>query len=450
MNKSSLASVATLLLWVGVTLGQGQETPTTLPQPRIQGPSGPALIPGHEAPTPQPSPTIPERPVPWTLWGEVQSCFDESRPANASVVTADLEYVLWFLANSSDNGTVASTDILSSNRARVLGNIGDPEHAREPGSGARLALGYWAIRDNPWVPGGIRDLGAEAVFFFVGQRSLTFTDDTSPRIVRPFFDLNNRRESGFVVAAPGLATGGLTAHAQANVWGAEANVWKNVYCEEPGTTCSVNVMVGFRFLDLDEQLTIDSLSVFQHNLAAFPAFLPFAGNTLQVGDSFAAHNRFYGAQVGIVGTSAPAECLLLECAFKIGVGDTVEDLEIAGSQVRTRANSRRTVTPAGLLALPSNSGHFHKDQFAEVPELDLKMSVPLTSHLTFFTGFSTLYWSRILRPGEQIERGLNVNQIPNFPQGASAPPIGLSQPGVPFKQSDLWVLGINVGLEIKF
>jgi hypothetical protein len=178
--------------------------------------------------------------------------------------------------------------------------------------------------------------------------------------------------------------------------------------------------------------------------------LPLAGNSLQVGDSFATHNHFYGAQVGIAGKTVPADCLSLECGFKIGIGETVEDLEIAGGQVRTLANSRRIASPAGLLALPSNSGHFQKGQFAEVPELDLKMAVPLTSHMTFTTGFSTLYWSRILRPGQQIERGLDITQIPNFPPGASATPTGLNQPGVPFRQSDLWVLGLNIGLEITF
>ena len=51
----------------------------------------------------------------------------------------------------------------------------------------------------------------------------------------------------------------------------------------------------------------------------------------------ATHNHFYGGQVGIAGTLAPAECVLLEAAFKVALGETVEDLNIAGAQVRTRA-----------------------------------------------------------------------------------------------------------------
>jgi hypothetical protein len=427
MNKSSLASLAAFLLWAGVTLGQEQgapkaQLPETMPAPSVTGSVG--------------------------EW--VQSCFGDLGPTRAYVVTSDLDYVLWFLANSRDASPLAATNVLDRRHAQVLGALGDAEHDREPGSGGRLALGCWAIQDNPWIAGGIRDLGAETVFFFVGQRSDNFVDNISPNIVRPFFDVNNRLESGFVVAAPGLATGGVAAHSQANVWGAEANVWKNVYYDDPGTTFSVSVMAGFRFLDLDERLDIRSISAFNRDLAAFPAFLPFAGNTLQVSDSFATHNHFYGAQVGIAGKLVPADCLFFECAFKMGLGETVEDLEIAGSQVRQLANSRRITSPGGLLALPSNIGHFHDDKFAQVPEIDLKISVPLTSHLTFSTGFSTLYWSRILRAGQQIERDLDITQIHNFPPAATAIPTGLNQPGVPFKQSDLWVLGINVGFELKF
>jgi Putative beta barrel porin-7 (BBP7) len=428
MYKTSLASLATLLLWAGVTLGQEHEAPTELPPPRVQEPSAFR----H-------------------LWDEINTtCFAGSAPTGGYAVTADLDYVLWFLANPRDESRIAATGNLANRNVRLLGALGDAEHAREPGSGGRLALGFWETHANPWFPEGIRDLGAEAVFFFVGQRSARFEDAISRNIVRPFFDVNNRVESGFVVAAPGLATGSVAAHAQADVWGAEANVWKTVYYDEPGTTGTVSVMAGFRYLDLDARIDIGSVSVFERNLAAFPAFLPFAGNTLQVADSFAAHNHFYGAQVGIAGKLLPGECLLIEGGFKIAIGETVEDLTIAGGQLRTLANGRRIASPGGLLALPSNSGHVHKEQFAEVPELDLKLSVPLTSHLTISTGFSALYWSRILRPGQQIERDLDITQIHNFPPAASATPTGLNQPGVPFRQSDLWVLGLHVGLEVTF
>jgi Putative beta barrel porin-7 (BBP7) len=428
MNKSCLASIAALLIWAGATLGQAQSTATGPPSDNVRAPA-----------------------VIGRVWEEGAPSLAEPFSQTPGAFTADLEYVLWFLANSRDTRPLAATDVTGSANARVVGALGDAEHEKAgPGSGARIALGYWETQDNRWVPGGIRDLGAETVFFFVGQRSAGFMDETSPTIVRPFFDLNNRQESAFIVSAPGLATGGIVAESQASVWGAEANLWKNVYYDYPGTTCCVNVMAGFRFVDLDERLNISSTSAFNQNLAAFPAFLPFAGNTLQVSDAFAAHNHFYGAQIGVAGKWWLMQGLLLEGQAKLAIGATSEELVVAGGQVRTLANGARISSQGGLLALPSNSGRHQIDKFSQVPELNLKLSAPLTSRLTFSTGFSSLYWSRVLRAGQQIDRDLDISQIPNFPAGTSATATGLNQPGLAFKQSDLWVLGINFGLEFKY
>src|SRR5262249_38780687 len=114
-------------------------------------------------------------------------------------------------------------------------------------------------------------------------------------------------------------------------------------------------------------------------------------------------------------------------------------------------NGTQIFSPAGLLALPSNSGDHHVNKFAQVPELDVKLSAPVTSHITLSSGFSMLYWSRLLRPAQQIDRNLDVTQIPNFPRGAGATPVAaLGEPRVPFKQSDILLLGVSFGIEINW
>jgi hypothetical protein len=367
--------------------------------------------------------------------------------------TADAEYILWFLATPHDNVPITATGSLSGSSIRgeqVVSSLGDAEHGHgDPGSGARFAVGYWQVEDNPWVPGGIRDYGAEAVVFFVGQRSADFRDASSPTIIRPFFDVNNHVESGFVVAAPGVATGGVTAHAQSQLWGAEANVWKNLGFDYPGTTGSVDGMVGFRYLNLDDRLTIDSASVFNPS-PTDPAFLPLAGKTLQASDSFATHNHFYGPQVGISGKWWPAGGMQVEAAFKVAIGDNYENLQIAGGQLLTPPSGQSKPSLGGLLALPSNIGDYHINKFTQVPEIDLKFTCPVASHVTLTAGFTTLYWSHVLRPADQVERGLDIAQIPNFPGSTTAPPVAFQQPGVPFRQSDLWALGITIGVGIKW
>src|SRR5262249_42131224 len=132
-------------------------------------------------------------------------------------------------------------------------------------------------------------------------------------------------------------------------------------------------------------------------------------------------------------------------------GTTSEDLHIEGAQLRTLADGTRVFSPAGLLALPANSGDHHVNKFTQVPEIDLKLSAPITSHLTLSSGFSMLYWSRLLRPAQQIDRNLDVTTIPNSPLGAGAVPVAaLGEPRVPFKQSDLLILGVSFGVEVKW
>ena len=117
----------------------------------------------------------------------------------------------------------------------------------------------------------------------------------------------------------------------------------------------------------------------------------------------------------------------------------------------TSPSDGSTRTSQGLLlALPSNIGRFSRDKFSQVPELDVGIVVPVLNCLTFRTDFSALYWSRVVRAGEQINRAIDITQIPNYPFADTAQAAGLGLPGVPFKQSDLWVLGVSVGMELKW
>jgi hypothetical protein len=57
-------------------------------------------------------------------------------------------------------------------------------------------------------------------------------------------------------------------------------------------------------------------------------------------------------------------------------------------------------------------------------------------------------WSRVIRPGGQIDRVVDINQIPNF--GVIAPPVAGSRPAVLFKETDFWAQGISFGVEFRY
>jgi hypothetical protein len=363
------------------------------------------------------------------------------------VISTEADYVLWFVAGSK--GSVPISTTLPGLAA--IGELGDVQQQASLGSGGRFSIGYWIVEDSPWVPQGIRDRGGEANFFFVGRRSVDLNTDVPPTLFRPFFDLNNRVDSGFLVAAPGIATGSINAHAQLEFWGAEANVWKNVYFDSPGTSCLIDLMAGFRYVNATSELDISSVSNYNQVIPAGSPFFPFAGNQLQVMDSFLARNNFYGGQMGISVRSLPSDDeLSFEGSLRIALGNTSEDITINGSQLRTFANGTVAAANGGLLALPSNIGNHHLNQFSQIPEVMVKLGYPVGRHLRLSFGFSALFWTNILRPAAQVDRSIDISQIPNDPLAAGATPTGLAHPGVPFKQSDVWLLGLNFGLEYRW
>jgi hypothetical protein len=63
-------------------------------------------------------------------------------------------------------------------------------------------------------------------------------------------------------------------------------------------------------------------------------------------------------------------------------------------------------------------------------------------------GYSFLYLSSVVRPGDQIDRVLNVTRIPNFVPGAV--PSGPLRPMPLIHDTDFWAQGINFGVEFRF
>jgi Putative beta barrel porin-7 (BBP7) len=447
MCKRWIVSLTSVLITASFALGQGSE-----PQPPKAQP--PETLPAPAAPAAK----TPDAPAAKTLEmpaGEKPGASSASwldLPLSLKIgdgthraVIAEADYMMWFQRSS-----LGSFPVSTSNPA--TGSIvGDLDNGpRSIDSGGRFTLGYWMIEDNAWVRQGIPISGVEARFFFVGSRSGEIDIDAPATLFRPFFDLNNRAYSGFLIAAPGVATGSVSGHAQGDIWGAEANFWKNVYFDGPGTSFAVNVMAGFRYLNANTELGINSTSVFNPIQTADPTFAAFAGNRLQVSDSFATRNNFYGGQVGIGFTSWFESFANLETSLRVALGTTSQDLSIAGGQLRTFANGTTAAFTGGLLALPSNIGTWHVSKFTQVPEVDFKLNFPICSYLTLSTGFSALYWNRVLRASEQLDHSIDITQIPNYPQGAGATPTGLGRPGISFQQSDLWLLGINIGAEFRW
>jgi hypothetical protein len=291
-------------------------------------------------------------------------------------------------------------------------------------SGGRFMIGSWLCDDYC--------LGWEAGYFFLGPGVTNFRASSpgSPILTRPFINAATGTESAELVAGPGVLAGTVTVQTRSSLWGAEANLRSNVWT---GCHSFLDVLAGFRTLGLDEDLII------HENLRVL---LP-PGGTFDLVDHFRTENRFYGGQVG-----AEWQCRVrrwdLGIKAKLAIGETQQFVTISGIDVVTDPINGTRSFNSGLLTQQSNIGHYSRDRFTYVPEVGFTVGYHLTEHLRCFAGYNFIYWSSVARPGPQIDRTVNVNQI--------APPIpgGPARPAFTFNGTDFWAQGFNVGLEYKW
>jgi hypothetical protein len=359
-------------------------------------------------------------------------CSDSCRDPNRFYFSG--EYLLWWIKDSHvpplvTTGPVGSNGVLGAPGTTVLfgGHVDNEER-----SGGRFTLGYWF--DN------CQTLGLELGMFFLANRNANFaaSSNTFPVLARPFFNLNSGTEFSEVTTSPGLATGGIGVNTSTHLWGAEANLRYNV-CDN--CRWRFDLLGGFRYLRLREGLDI------QESLLAGPTAPMFAGDMIVVNDDFNTRNQFYGGQIGYrLGWTHNRWSI--DWIAKVGLGDTRQTVDIQGSQLITTPTGMTTLFNGGLLALGSNSGSFSRDRFSVVPETDLVLGFRVTPHIKLLIGYSFLYWSNVVRPGNQIDRVIDVSQIPN--SGLMATPTGQGRPAPLFKSTDFWAQGISFGMEFVF
>ena len=94
------------------------------------------------------------------------------------------------------------------------------------------------------------------------------------------------------------------------------------------------------------------------------------------------------------------------------MGNNHEVVDIAGSTVTQQPNGLMTPYSGGILAQRTNSGLFSRDQLSFVPEVGINLGYRLTEHLQATIGYSFIYWTHVVRPGDQINSRLNPNLFP--------------------------------------
>lgn len=305
-------------------------------------------------------------------------------------------------------------------------------------NGIRVRVGIWsAVRP---------DFGVEGEYFGFNQLedSYTASSSGSPILARPFYNNITGLQDAELVAFPNLLSGKVQVEATSRLDAAAVRFRHILCCGEKGS-CSpwdcgplvaqsrIDATLGWRYMQLVEGLTVteDLTSLSPSNPGSF-----------LIRDDFQTFNQFNGVEFGFQWLHRRG-FWSLDALMRTSVGVSRQWLQIEGT---TRSPRDGAAQPGGLLAQPGrNMGIVDRNELGVVPEFGATLGYQLTERLKLNFGYTSIYWSNVLRPGDQIDNTVNTNLLP--------PAIpGNAYMGQPFavKEVDYWIHGFTAGIEYRW
>jgi hypothetical protein len=385
-----------------------------------QPPAGPEVVVPGPVTVPGPTAVLADEPV---TEGDLVEADDDTCGPRFWVSG---EYLFWNIHNGHTPALVTTSGPLSGGRLNEPDTVvlfgGSIDYGDF--SGARLTAGLWLD--------ACRCYGLEGSAFFLQKRTVSFSAASTgnPLLARPFINASTGQEDtnlSFDVDTPARA---MRVSATSQLWGAELNGVLNL---ARGPACELSLLGGFRYLRLREDLKIGQESTLLEISARA---------TDLTEDLFATRNDFYGGQLGL--RSAWCWCnWRLDLTGKVAVGETHEVANI--NFVRVLNPTFPGFIPSGLLAAPTNAGHYTRDRLAFVPQVGINVGYQFTEHWRAFVGYDFLYWSKVARPGDEIDRVVNPNQVAGL--GLNGGP---ARPAFNFNDSAFWAQGASAGIEFRY
>src|SRR5262245_1660096 len=323
------------------------------------------------------------------------------------------------------------------------GTLGDA--ATTVGVGGRDILDHWQSgfrrRAGCWFG---NTSGIDLAFFCLGRNTENFTTASggNPGVFQPFFDAARNAENSRIVAFdPGtgpILSGRISVLNSTDLCGFEFN-YRSGFMS--GSSTRLDWLCGYRFVKLRDVTTIETSSL------ALPAAAGVAGTQIGTFERFEADNRFNGLQCGVVG-EWDLGCVSFGLRATLAAGITREQVKIDGSSAAFAPGGARAVAAGALLTQPSNLGDHDHTQFSILPEVGVTLGYQVSNNLRVFAGYNLLYWTDVVRAGEQIDRNVTSTQIPDPITGARAA-IG-GRPVFERQVNDLCVHGWTLGLEWRW
>jgi hypothetical protein len=367
-------------------------------------------------------------------------------------IWARVEYLLWWMKDAPLPVPVVTTGdphvgfdpnmVNTVNTAGAIAQRGtqillgdDSIHSREF-SGLRLTLGGW-IDDEELF--GVYGSG----FFLerhINRFAVASDKAGNPPLYFPIFSAISGAERGIPIADPLRSfSGNVVVNSTLRLWGTELG----------GTATLIRIpwldfslLAGFRYADLRENLLLYNTTT---DL--------LLGNVTSLADSFATKNQFYGGQIGSQ-LAVQRDAFSLDLIGKIALGSTHEVVDIRGDITQAGPNPLVPpglgTFPGGLFAQSTNIGRRKADRFAVLPSLELRVGYEISERTRVFVGYDLMYWTEVVRPGNQINHNVNLSQNAVLDPNGAGRLVGPAQPAPLFNRSDFWAQGINLGLAFRF
>jgi hypothetical protein len=427
----------------------------------IPGPDGPGgVFPGAPQP-PQapdfPNPSVPpSEPVsPFTLTndGSPNAWTDGGPPASTGYrFSLRAEYLNWWVPGinvpipvvTSSTAPNVNNNFGALGQANTVTVFGGQSYDYRAVLGGRLTLGM--------ATGIVPPIEVSGLSFNRNLNLFSATSDGSPNssvLARPLNlltvpnILGGPSAAASVIAFPGFGGGGISVESHLNLWAFDADML--IPLTDNGVI-QIDFLFGYKYAELRESLNIaESYTIPGSQFNNLAGGVP-AGFTTGIIDNFAAGNRFNGGTVGLRSRFNYSAFTLITDA-RVALGNNRELYNATGTSSLSGGGSSLSL-PGGLLALNSNSGTTSRNTFTAIPELNLTLSCQLTGNIRVFAGYNILYWSNVIRAGDQLSINLDPRQIPtdrNF-----VPNFTGTGPNSTFITTSFFGHGFNVGLEVGF
>ena len=357
-----------------------------------------------------------------------------------------VEYLNWYQNGMETPALVTTSPVpTAQNQAGVLPLAttlygGNNDILSNQMNGTRVRFGWW-FANNP-------NLGVEGEYLGFGTRTENFDQQSngSAILARPFYNAVTGMEDSELVSFPGLLSGRVRTTATSKLDGAAVR-FRRMLCCSSGCGFSpiacgpvpsqsrIDATFGWRFFQLKESLGI------QEDLTSLSTANP---GSFVLNDNFRTRNQFNGGELGFQWLRRRGYWSL-DMLMRLGLGNTRQEVIINGT-TQTTQNGATTNANGGLLAQRTNSGTFVRNQFGVVPELGATLGYQVTQRMRFIAGYSFIYWSNVVRPGDQIDTTVNPNLLP--PENPTQ--TAFLNPRFTFQDSDYWVQGLSLGGEYRW